>query len=267
MMNLGFETMFLIGVAVIAMLIMVATAIGALLALRGSKSNESQETPQSAVETRTTPLEDVSEESDDVEMQPTYAPTPMEDIEAYLSNQRAQLTEFELKDVSTSFRGTTNDNQRKGVVVRVDDPDTPLIAFTSQAFNPQSGTVTAETAYGKMELIVTQGRAGVQWEGEPLGILDYSKQRILGAEGQLLGSLERPSTEAGNVGNYPIGFFGQKAADISTTINALSTLRWFSSEDTEHQAAFSDIAPDLEDQQTLLLLATLMLEIGFFDVL
>lgn len=261
---MGFETLFLLIVAVLALLIVVGTAVAALLVLR--KSGNSAPTPEPIL-----PAETVADATPSVAerlagQQPTMVPTPVEDIEAYLAEQRAKLTDFELHQLSNTFKGTTNNGQRRGIVLHVNDAEIPLIAFNSQAFNPQTGTISAETKYGKMEVIITQGRAGVQWNGDPVGVLDFTRQRILGPQGQLLGSMERPE---GNLNGkpYPIGFFGEKVADLTTKVNAQSTLRWFGSEEDEMLPAFTNLKKDLEDNQTLLLVGALLLEIGFFDVL
>jgi hypothetical protein len=260
---MSFEIIFLAAVVVIAFLIIVATVIGVFIVLRRPSPQPSQPRPGADMvigEETITPGSDPSQ-------QPTYVPTPQEDIEAYLSEQRANLADFELTDLSTSFKGTTNEGQRQGVILHLTQADTPLVAFTSQTFSSQNGSINAETVYGKMELIVAQGKAGVQWEGSPLGILDYSKQRILGPEGQLLGNMERPTGSSEEVGSYPIGFFGQKVADVTTKVNAIATLRWFGGEETEQLPAFKDLEAGLEDNQTLLLLGALLLEIAFFDLL
>ncbi|MFQ5576987.1 MAG: hypothetical protein ACE5G8_08370 [Anaerolineae bacterium] len=260
---MGFETIFLIVVALLAILIILGTGIAVIIIMRRSAS-----APSPLPASPTLNIEPETAEAEIPAPTPsTHVPTPVEDIEAYLAEQRKNLVEFELPDLSTTFRGTTNDGQRKGIILHLSQPDTPLIAFTSQAFTPQNGAVTAETVYGKMELIIAQGKAGVQWEGDPLGVLEFSKQRILGPEGELLGSIERPAGSEAEVGSYPVSFLGQPAATVNTTVNSLSTLRWFGTEDTESLPAFTDLAPELEDAQTLLLVATLLLEIGFFNLL
>ncbi len=261
---MGFETLFLLVVAGLAILIVLGTAIAALMVLR--KSNNTAGIPETTIAT-----ENVSDSVPSVAerlatQQPTMVPTPVEDIEAYLSEQRGKLADFELNDLSNTFKGTTSNGQRRGVVLHLHDTEIPLIAFNSQAFNPQTGTIAAETKYGKMEIIITQGRAGVQWDGNPVGVLDYTRQRILGPQGQLLGSMERPEGDV-NGKPYPIGFFGEKVADVTTKVNAQSTLRWFSSEEDEMLPAFTIVKKDLEDNQTLLLVGALLLEIGFFSVL
>ncbi len=264
---MSFETLFLLIVAVLAILIVLGTAIAALVVLRKSKNSKTPTAP--AMEPIIT--ESVSDSGTSVlsrlsSPHPTIVPTPIEDIEAYLTEQREKLAEFELPELSNTFKGTTTNGERRGVVLHLNDAETPLIAFSSQAFNPQTGTIAAETKYGKMEIIITQGRAGVQWDGKPVGVLDYTRQRILGPQGQLWGSMERPE---GNLDGkpYPIGFFGEKVADVNTRINAQSTLRWFGSEDGESLPAFNNLKSELEDDQTLLLMAASLLEIGFFDVL
>jgi hypothetical protein len=224
--------------------------------------------PKSPAATRATVDEDSS--TDGPGLAETIQTASTEDIEAYLAEQQANLAPFELPDLSNSFKGTTQEHQRAGIVLHVTDSDTALVAFSCQIFNAQNGVISAETTYGKMELIVTQGRAGVKWDGQPIGILDYSNQRILGPEGQLLGNMERPAPGTGTAdgdGYYPIGFFGQKAADVNTQINALSTLRWFGNEGEEQAPAFKNLASELDDNQTLLLLAALLLEMGFLNLL
>lgn len=264
---MNFETLFLLIVAVLAILIVVGTAIAALVVLR--KSNKSAVSPsepmepivtESLADSGSSPLARLAAQ------QPTMVPTPIEDIEAYLKEQRAKLAEFELPELSNTFKGTTTNGERRGVILHINDAEIPLIAFSSQAFNPQTGTIAAETKYGKMEIIITQGRAGVQWDGNPVGVLDYTRQRILGPQGQLLGSMERPEGELGGK-PYPVGFFGEKVADVNTRINVQSTLRWFGTETSDALSAFSNLKPDLDDNQTLLLMGTCLLEIGFFNVL
>jgi len=183
-----------------------------------------------------------------------------------LSAKRGELADFDLTDVSTSFKGSTHDGQRSGIILHLTEPETPLIAFTSQAYSPQNGAITAETSYGKMELVIAQGKAGVQWQGTPLGILEFSKQRLLGAEGQLLGSLERPASPNIESPFYPVSILGQTIAQVNTQVNALSTLRWISNDEAEMLPAFKEVAPELEDTHTLLLLAASLLEIGFFSM-
>ncbi len=261
---MGFETLFLLVVAVLAILIVLGTAIAALIVLRKS-NDDGGSLPE------TLPAENISDSTPSVAerlatQQPTMVPTPVEDIEAYLAEQRGKLADFELNELSNTFKGTTSNGQRRGVILHLHDTEIPLIAFNSQAFNPQTGTIAAETKYGKMEIIITQGRAGVQWDGNPVGVLDYTRQRILGPQGQLLGSMERPEGDV-NGKPYPIGFFGEKVADVTTKVNAQSTLRWFGSEEDEVLPAFPTVKRDLEDNQTLLLVGALLLEIGFFDVL
>lgn len=259
-------SIFLIIIALLALLIVAGTIIAVIMVLRKPEGKSLlPKQPATNISARTEPTTKTPTPTPPAK--PTYVPTPQEDIEAYLSEQREHLAEFELKDVSNTFKGTTNEGQRQGVILHLDDPEIPLVAFTSQAFNQQNGTVNAETIYGKMELIIAQGKAGVKWDGKPLGILEYSKQRILGAEGQLLGGIEHPGPGKNDGGYYPISFVGQKAADVTTAINAVSTLRWFGGEESEQQPAFKNILPDLEDRETLLLLAALLLQIGFFDLL
>lgn len=267
-MALGFESIFLIVVALVALLIILVTAVAVVVALRrsGKQPSQQQNGDSALSEDASDGISPETTINRPQPTQPTYVPTPQEDIETYLSEQRANLSEFELTDLSNTFKGTTNEGQRKGVLLHLTREDTPLIAFTSQAFNRQNGTINAETIYGKMELIIAQGKAGVKWEGEPIGIIEYGKQRILGPEGQLLGSLERPANKS-DVGSYAVSFVGQKAADVTTKVNAISTLRWFGGEESEQLPAFQNVYPDLEDKQTLLLMSILLLEISFFDML
>ena len=257
-------TTFLIIIGVVAFLIIVGMVIAIVIVMRRPDTAASKR----PATTRAVVEEDMS--MDGPGLAETIPAASTEDIEAYLAEQQANLAPFELPDLSNSFKGTTQDRQRAGIILHVNDSDTALVAFSSQIFNPQNGVVSAETTYGKMELIVTQGRAGVKWEGQPIGILDYTNQRILGPEGQLLGNMERPAPGAGTAdgdGYYPIGFFGQKAADVTTRINALSTLRWFGNEGEEQMSAFKNLAGELDDNQTLLLLAALLLEMGFLNLL
>jgi hypothetical protein len=250
-------SIFLMLIAVLAIIIILGMIVGIIIVMRQPEPAASTRRSASTVNTAN------DMDPSDSMLAETIPVASTEDMEAYLAEQQANLAAFELPDLSNSFKGTTQDNQRAGVVLHLSDSDMPLIAFSSQLFNEQNGVVTAETTYGKMELIVTQGRAGVKWDGQPIGILDYTNQRILGPEGQLLGSMERPPSPSDY---YPISFFGQKAADVSTRVNALSTLRWFGNENDEQLPAFKDLGGELEDSQTLLLLAALMLEIGFMDL-
>ena len=194
---------------------------------------------------------------------------PVAPIEDAIEGDAGQeeLIEFELTDVSSSFRGVSQNRQRDGVILHLTQPDAGLISFKSQAFSEEQGSIIAETVYGKMEVIIAQGKAGVKWDDEPLGVLDYSNQRILGAEGQILGSMERPLESEPENGYYPIGFYGQHMADVSMAIQSIATLRWFDDQDTDSQSAYQNIAEELDDVQTLLLIGAFLLEVGFFDVL
>jgi len=252
------ETMFLLIIGAIAVLIILGTLVTALIVLRKS-SNKDEKIDASKH------VSPVSVQDRLSSQQPTQVPTPIEDIESYLAEQRGKLAEFELHDLSNTFKGTTNAGQRKGIILHHSADDIPLIAFSSQGFNPQTGTINAETSYGKMEIVITQGRAGVQWDGKPIGVLDYPRQRILSDQGQLLGNMNRPEMTIGEP--YAIGFFGETAAMITTNINALSTLRWFGGDGDEISPAFTGLKKDLDDTQTLLLMGALLLEIGFFDLL
>lgn len=253
------ETTFLLGVGALAIIIILGTIITALIVMRkpAKESEKADNLPD------TSPPVSVQDRLSS--QHPTHVPTPIEDIEAYLAEQRGKLAEFELHDLSNTFKGTTNAGQRKGIVLHQSAEDTPLIAFSSQGFNPQTGTINAETKYGKMEIIITQGRAGVQWDDKPIGILDYTRQRILSDQGQLLGGMSRPEIVTGEP--YAIDFLGEQAAKITTDINALSTLRWFGGDDKEIYPALTEINPKLDDTQTLLVMGALLLEIGFFDLL
>ncbi|NIP22927.1 MAG: hypothetical protein GWO38_03670, partial [Phycisphaerae bacterium] len=181
-------TTLLTVVAFLAILIVVATVIGVVYVLRqpdtGNASPVASEASNIAPETVST---------DPASMAQTLPSTDVDDINTYLAEQRTRLGDFALKDLSNSFKGITQDGQRRGIILQVDDPDVGLVAFTSRIVDPQNGDIRAETTYGKMEVIIRQDRAGLKWEGEPLGILDYTNQRILGPGGQqLLGSMERP---------------------------------------------------------------------------
>jgi hypothetical protein len=79
--------------------------------------------------------------------------------------------------------------------------------------------------------------------------------------------MERPKGGPAESDYYPIGFFGQKAGEVVTKINPLSTLRWFGNEGEDQLHAFQGLADNLEDNQTLLLLGALLLEIGFMDLI
>lgn len=256
------EMTFLLVIGALAIIIVLGTAVAALIVLRKPSGEEAKSAKTNQANTTNKPPVSVQER---LSSQPTAVPTPIEDIEAYLAEQRGKLAEFELKDLSNTFKGTTNAGQRKGIILHHSAEDTPLIAFSSQSFNAQTGTITAETKYGKMEVIITQGHAGVQWDGEPIGVLDYTRQRILSGQGQLLGSMNRPEIVTGEP--YAIDFLGERAAKVTTNINALSTLRWFGGDDKEIFPALTEINPKLNDTQTLLVMGALLLEIGFFDLL
>lgn len=255
-------TTLLTVVAGLAILIILAMVIGVIYVLRqpGTSSVSSVASGTSSITPETASTGPAS-------MAQTLPSTDADDIDTYLAEQRANLGDFALKDLSNSFKGITQDGQRRGIILHINDPDVGLVAFTSRILNPQTGDIRAETTYGKMEVIIRQDRAGLKWEGEPLGILDYTNQRILGSGGQqLLGSMERPPIGR-EAGYYAIGFFGQKVADITTDINALSTLRWFGDEEGELMPAYQNLVDDLEDNQTLILLGALLLEVGFMDLL
>lgn len=255
-------TTLLTVVACVAILIILATVIGVIYALRQSDTGSA-----SAVASGASSIAPEAASTGPASMAQTLPSADVDDIDTYLAEQRTNLGEFALKDLSNSFKGVTQDGQRRGIILHIDDPDVGLVVFTSRVLNPQTGDIRAETTYGKMEVIIRQNRAGLKWEGEPLGILDYSNQRILGPDGQqLLGSMERPPAGR-EAGYYAIGFFGQKVADVTTTVNALSTLRWFGDEEGELMPAYQNLVDDLEDNQTLILLGALLLEVGFMDLL
>ncbi len=261
---MSFEIIFLVVVAILALLIVAGMIIAALVVMRKSSAEQPASMPVNmdlAVDGKADTPQPASTPH------PTHIPTPIEDVEAYLTEKRGELAEFELTDLSTSFKGSTHDSRRSGIILHLTQPETPLIAFTSQAYSSQNGAITAETKYGKMELVVAQGKAGVQWQGTPLGILEFGKQRLLGAEGQLLGSLERPATPDIDSPFYPVSIFGQKIAEVNTQVNALSTLRWISNDETEMLPAFKEVSSELDDTQTLLLLSASLLEVGFFSLL
>ena len=262
-MPTGFETIFLAVVGLLALLIILGTVVAVIIVLRRPSSQ------QPAVGGGGTGPLDSSVVPPDITSatQTTRIPTPIEDVEAWLAEQRNNLTDFDLQEVSNTFKGTTNEGQRTGVILHLTEEERALVAFTGQVFSPQNGAISAETVYGTMEMTVAQGKAVVQWNGETLGVLEFGKQRILGPEGGLLGTMERPTPGSEGNGYYPISFFGRKAADVTTRINAVSTLRWFGGEDVQREPAYQNLVTDLEDNQTLLLLAALLLEIGFFDVL
>ena len=250
----------LVVVACLALLIIAGTAVAVFRVLRQPSSAPAKtRTPASG-----TPAVETAAEADSDSMMETMPTTTAEDVDSLIA--QAELSPFELSDLSNSFKGITQEGERSGIVLHAVDPEISLIAFSSQLFNQQNGFVKAETAYGSMELIIAQGRAGVKWEGEPLGVLDYTNQRILGPKGQLLGSMERPPVGQ-ETDFYPVGFFGQKAADVLTHINAMSTLRWFGDEEDAIRPALDNVADELEDTQTLLILAAFLLEIGFMSLL
>jgi len=258
--------MFLGVIALLAFLIIVGTIIAVIVILRRPES--AQSSGQSSPDV--VPGLDTSTPDALPGVQPTPSPTPQEDMQDFMTTQKQRLAEFELKDLSNSFQGTTGDGERQGAILHLTEEALPLIVFSSRAPSAKNGVITAETIYGEMKVAIGQGRAGIQWNGEPIGILEFSNQRILGPEGQLLGRMERPlpdSVGIGEVSAYPISFMGEKAADVGMLVNALSTLRWFGDEDADQQAAFENVASDLEDNQTLILLGALLLEFGFFSIL
>jgi hypothetical protein len=247
-------------VSCIALVIIIGTVAATIYVLRRTSTTPARKST-AAVE-KPVAAEASADASDS--MTETMPTTTAEDVDSLIA--QAELSPFELGDLSNSFKGISQGSERSGIVIHAADPDISLIAFTSQIFSQQNGVVKAETTYGSMELIIAQGRAGVKWEGQPLGVLDYTNQRILGPQGQLLGSMERPPIGQES-GSYPVGFFGQKAADITTQINAMSTLRWFGDEEEAIRPALENVADELEDTQTLLVLAIFLLEIGFMSLL
>lgn len=254
--------LFLIAIAAIAFLIIVSTIVAVIIILRRPDPN------QATSQRGNRPSDGIGSGEVNTPSGPGGEAMTAEDPAAYLLQQRDSLIEFELKDISNNFKGITQDAQRRGLITHLTNPDVALIAFVSEIYNPTSASIKAETVYGSMELIITQGKAGMRWEGQPLGVLDYTNQRILGDSGQLLGSMERPSPESGTrVESYPVGFFGQPVAEVLTTISASSTLRWFDDQDTEPTPIFSNLANELDDEQTLLLLGIVVLEFGYFSVL
>ena len=162
----------LIIVAILALLIIVGTIVAVIIVSRRSTNKQTHSSTKAD-----TPIPDLDLAGDTpASLAETIPVAASEDFESYLAEQQANLSTFELTDISNSFKGVTQEDERSGIVLHISDADSALIAFTSQAFSPQNGVVKAETAYGSMELIITQGRAGVKWEGSPLGILDYTNQ-------------------------------------------------------------------------------------------
>jgi len=265
---MGFEVIFLGIVALLAFLIIVATTIAVIVIMRRPDTSPSQPSNGETLldvnaSTPDTPSRDLIQTA-------TPSPTPQEDMKTYLARKKQELVEFELEDLSNSFQGITSGAERYGVILHLSKEDTPLITFRSHVPGPQNGAIIAETVYGEMKIVIGQGKAGIQWDGELIGALDFSKQRILGAEGQLLGSMERPLPDSAGFGeatSYPISFFGEKVADVTMTVNALSALRWFGNEDTDRRPAFENLSPIEDDNQTLLLVGALLLEIAFFSML
>ena len=255
--------LFLTIIGVIAVIIILATIVAVIIILRQPNNGKAKPEKESQpTDEGQNPIPPPSDEGPEFEAD--------EAPEAFLAAQKDELAEFELAQLSNNFRGVSQEQQRRGVITELNDANQGLIAFTSQIYNPSNAIIKAETVYGSMELIITQGKAGVRWNEEPLGVLDYSNLRILGPEGQLLGSMERstpddPSDEAGYY--YPIGFYGQAAAEVITQISAASTLRWFGDQDVEQRAAYQNVIDDLEDVQTLLLVGALLLEFGYFSLL
>ncbi|OQY47664.1 MAG: hypothetical protein B6242_04390 [Anaerolineaceae bacterium 4572_78] len=167
---------------------------------------------------------------------------------------------------------TKQTTYRAGVVLHAIEDDKPVVVFTSEFSGAEAATIEAETTYGHMELHIAKGTAKVQWEEEALGELEFEKQRIITPSGQLLGSLQRPSYKthrSNDIKSYPIDFFGQKAADVTTIVTATSTLKWFGAEDEGKNApALQNLnSEELEDEETLFLIGAVLLEFGFFDVM
>jgi hypothetical protein len=265
---MGFEIMFLGIVALLAFLIIIATIIAVIVIMRRPDSPSVQPSNAETLLDADTSTPDTP--SSDLLQTATASPTPQEDMKTYLARKKQELVEFELEDLSNSFQGTTSGTERYGVILHLSQEDTPLVTFRSHVPGPQNGAIIAETIYGEMKIVIGQGKAGVQWDGELIGVLDFGKQRILGAEGQLLGSMERPLPEGvgfGEANSYPISFFGEKVADVTMIVNALSALRWFGNEDTDRLPAFENLSPIEDDNQTLLLVGALLLEIAFFSML
>lgn len=252
---------FLAIIGVVGVIIVLATLVAVIVILRRPDSKQGPSTAKPREEAAATrpgestppPATSMPEDS-----------ATLEDADTWLAEQSAALDDFDLTDLSNTFKGITQDNARRGVITHLQAPETGLIAFTSQIFNPTSAAIKAETKYGSMEIIVTQGKAGVRWNSDPIGVLDYSNLRILGPDGQLLGSMERPTEANGEY--YPVGFFGNTVAEVVTNIGASSTLRWFDSQEGESQPAFQNTAEEVEDVQVLLLLGALLLEFGFFSM-
>ncbi|HEY85609.1 MAG TPA: hypothetical protein G4N96_10930 [Chloroflexi bacterium] len=265
---MSFAGMFLGIVALLAFLIIIATIIAIIVIMRRPDASSNQPSNVETLLDADTSTPDTL--SSDLLQTATPSPTPQEDIKTYLARKKQELVEFELEDLSNSFQGTTSGTERYGVILHLSQEDTPLVTFRSHVPGPQNGAIIAETVYGEMKIVIGQGKAGIQWDGELIGVLDFSKQRILGTEGQILGSMERPlpdSVGLGEVNSYPVSFFGEKAADVTMIINALSALRWFGNEDTDRLPAFENLSPIEDDNQTLLLVGALLLEIAFFSML
>ncbi len=206
--NFDSSVIFLGVISLLACLIVLGTIIAVVIIMRkpASAKPAAVKQPKPAISaTSDTSESDLIGSNETIQLS---SPTPSQDVAEYLQQQQQNLAEFELKDISTTFKGDTNNGQRSGVILHLTQPDTPLITFSSQIYNAKNGSISADTVYGKLELIIAQGRAGVQFEGAPLGILEYSKQRILGGEGQLLGSMERPVGDMSGteIESYPINF-------------------------------------------------------------
>ena len=266
---MGFEVMFLGIVALLAFLIIIGTIIAVVIIMR-RPDNATFSQPLGVETSLDADTSTPDATPGDLLQTAVSSQTPQEDMKTYLARKKQELVDFELTDLSNSFQGTTSGAERYGVILPLGQKDTPLVTFRSHVPGAQNAAIIAETIYGEMKIAIGQGKAGVQWDGELIGVLDFGNQRILGPEGQLLGGMERPLSDSVGVSeanSYPISFFGEKVADVTMVINALSALRWFGNEDTDRLPAFENLSPIEDDNHTLLLVGALLLEIAFFSML
>ncbi len=258
------------GFAIVVVIGMVIAVVVILMQAEPDEQSKSKATAEQLAEQAA--AESVASQTKPATKQTTISSSPQEDFESYIKDQQEKLVEFDLSDISSNFQGVTREGYRAGVVLHAIEDDKPVVVFTSEFSGAEAATIEAETTYGHMELHIAKGTAKVQWEEEALGELEFEKQRIITPSGQLLGSLQRPSYKthrSNDIKSYPIDFFGQKAADVTTIVTATSTLKWFGAEDEGKNApALQNLnSEELEDEETLFLIGAVLLEFGFFDVM
>jgi hypothetical protein len=257
------QLLTLIPIIIFCLAGLIVAVIGtfAFITLRRSPGSRTRQAVQASTEPET-------EEAASPAMGPVTVAADI-DPEEFLAEQRGNLQEFSLEDLSVAFRGVSGQGYRQGTIVHHSQPVIPLISFVVETSGGQMGLIRASTVYGDMELTVTAGRADLDWNGDRLGALDYGNQRILGPEGQLRGELPRPAFTAGLPPvdkHFPISFLGKKAGELHCAIEGLSNLRWLTDTDAEtYPPAFTETQPELDDSQQIFMMAALVMEVGFFD--